>query len=218
MGELILRIPNLVIRRLYAERMLDLFLPDNRNKEQVLKAAKGLYQQGKMQPICDFIEQHILKVFDNRDYASANELTIKSIFLTLLYHDVFYIMDSEKALARGYSDLSMIVRPDMRRRYQLFDILLELKYMPKPKDLSRQEVRQKSMADLAELTRVKKNLSQAKKQLKEYRQALHNKYGERLRLRTYAVVAVGFDRLVWEEVNVPTPKSDTAQEESAIKV
>ncbi len=68
-----------------------------------------------MQPLCDFIEQHIFKVFDNRDYATANELTIKSIFLTLLYNDVFYIMDSEKVLARGYSDLSMILRPDMRR-------------------------------------------------------------------------------------------------------
>nr|VFJ54526.1 MAG: hypothetical protein BECKFM1743A_GA0114220_101333 [Candidatus Kentron sp. FM]VFK10463.1 MAG: hypothetical protein BECKFM1743B_GA0114221_101413 [Candidatus Kentron sp. FM] len=36
-----------------------------------------------------------------------------------------YIMDSETAIDRGYGDLSLILRPDMRR-YQLLDHLLEV--------------------------------------------------------------------------------------------
>lgn len=37
-------------------------------------------------------------------------------------------------------------------------------------------------------------------QLQTYRQALQAAYPSNLRLHTYAVVALGFDRLIWEEV------------------
>jgi len=36
-------------------------------------------------------------VFDNRDYAMANELTIKTAFASVLFNDGWYLMDSEKA-------------------------------------------------------------------------------------------------------------------------
>jgi hypothetical protein len=49
-------------------------------------------------------------------------------FLTLLFNDTFYIMDFEPKSVRKYTDLTMIVRPDMRR-YQLKDFLLEFKYI-----------------------------------------------------------------------------------------
>ncbi len=49
-----------------------------------------------MQPICDFVEQRLFPVLDNRDYRWANEMTLKTAFLTLLFDDTFYIVDSEK--------------------------------------------------------------------------------------------------------------------------
>ncbi len=41
-------------------------------------------------------------MFHNPDYKWANELTVKTAFLTLLYNDILYIMDSEVAIGRGY--------------------------------------------------------------------------------------------------------------------
>jgi len=199
-GELILKIPNLVIRKLYVERIQRMFLPDFTGKDAGHKAAQSLYQTGDMQPLCDFVEQHYFNVFDNRDYRWANELTVKTAFLTLLFNDTFYIVDSEPALDRRYADLTMILRPDMRQ-YTLLDILIEFKYVSlKDVGLRGEQVNQVSRAELKALAPVQQKLAEAKASLNDYRHALETAYGDVLRLRTYSVVAVGFDRLVWEEM------------------
>ena len=198
-GELILRIPNLVIEGLYVERLAELLLPSALDREEGIAAAKILYQQGNPQPLCTFIEQQIFSVFDNRDYIQANELTIKTAFLTLLFNDTFYVMDSEPALQRTYADLSMILRPEMRR-FQLLDILLEFKFV-KLSDVAQSgvEVRQMENSALLALDSVQEKIAEATPQLHRYRTALGKKYGDRLRLRSFAVVAIGFERLVWVE-------------------
>ena len=79
--------------------------------------------------------------------------------------------------------------------------MLEFKYLGlEALGLSGEEVREKGREELAELPVVRKALGEAKAQLIRYREALERKYGEILRLRTYAVVSLGFERLVWEEV------------------
>ncbi len=65
-------------------------------------AAKRLYQHGEMLPLCDFVENRYFRVFHNRDYRQANELAVKTAFLTLLYNDILFIMDSEKETGRRY--------------------------------------------------------------------------------------------------------------------
>lgn len=105
-----------------------LLLPNVGVQEEGVPAAERLYQYGEMQPLCDFIEQRYLRVFDNRDYRWANELTIKTLFLTLLFNNTFYIVDSEPALQRSYADFLMRLRPEMRQ-YQLLDILIEFEYV-----------------------------------------------------------------------------------------
>ena len=199
-GKLILRVPNLVIQGLYAERLAELLLPDAQEREEGQHATEALYQRGDIQPLCTFIEQHIFPVFDNRDYIQANELTIKTAFLTLLFNDTFYIMDSEAALQRSYADLIMILRPEMRR-FQLLDILVEFKFV-KLSELAQSgiEARQMEASALLALDAVKVKFAEAQGQLQRYRKALAKKYGAALRLRTYAVVAIGFERLVWQEV------------------
>ena len=108
LGELRFKIPNLVVRKLYVERLFETFLPEDTERYRVQQQAKDFYQSGDLQPICDFMEQRYFRVFDNRDYKDANELTIKTAFLTVLYDDVFYVMDSELPLERRYADLTMI--------------------------------------------------------------------------------------------------------------
>jgi hypothetical protein len=199
-GELTLRIPNLVIQRLYVERIREMLLPDTGVRDEAQRIASQLYQKGLMQPLCDFMEQTYFKVFDNRDYRWTNELTIKTLFLSLLFNDTFYIMDSEPALRRDYADLVMIVRPDMRE-YELLDILIEFKYVGLGEnDLTGEQVRTMDEDDLRALPAVRQAFAAARSKLTGYRETLHEVYGEKLHLRTYAVVAIGFDRLVWEEV------------------
>lgn len=199
-GKLLLQIPNLVIQGLYAERLAELLLPDAQEREEGKRATETLYQQGDMQPLCTFVEQRIFPVFDNRDYIQANELTIKTAFLTLLFNDTFYVMDSEPALQGSYADLTMILRPEMRR-FQLLDILVEFKFV-KLSELAHGgvELRAMDMASLIALDVVKTKLAEAKAQVQRYRKTLTQKYGTALRLRTYAVVAIGFERLVWVDV------------------
>ncbi|MDM8529680.1 AAA family ATPase [Anaerolineales bacterium HSG25] len=199
--ELILKIPNLVIRKLYVERLHKIFLPLAKDMHHAERVTRLVYQKGELGPLCEFLEQRQFTVFDNRDYREADELTIKAVFLTVLFNDTLYIMDSEPAIQRRYGDLIMIIRPDMRGG-RLWDLLFEFKYVPLGKNnLTGEQVKGMSTDELLALKQVKAELADAKKQLLSYRATLTKVYGVGyLRLRTYAVVAVGYDRLVWQEV------------------
>jgi hypothetical protein len=146
------------------------------------------------------MEQRYFQALDNRDYRRADELLIKVAFLTLLFNDRLYIMDSEPALGRGYADLVMIVRPEMRH-LPIADFLLEFKYVSLAEaGLTGEEARPLSGAQVQALPPVQARLAEARARLAGYREALQAQYGERLCLRVYAVVALGFERLVWMEV------------------
>jgi hypothetical protein len=201
-GQLTLTIPNLVVRKLYVEQLQERFLPGT--TDEVAQLAQTCYQSGDVQPVCEFIEQRYFKVLDNRDSTAATELTLKMAFLTLLFNDRLYVMDSETALERGYADLTMIIRPTMRQ-YRLWDFLFEFKFvnlkpakLPDGPKVTGEAVKQMTVADLK--TRCQSQFTEAREQLQRYRQTLIHTYGEKLRLKAFAVVAVGWERLVWEEV------------------
>nr|VFK80402.1 MAG: Predicted AAA-ATPase [Candidatus Kentron sp. SD] len=195
-GRLILRIPNLVIRKLYAETIREMLLPEGKDGDMARRAAESLYQYGDMQPLCDFMEQKYFKVFSNRDYAHGNELTIKTAFLTLLFDDTLYIMESEAEVQRGHTDLTMIVRPDMRQ-YQILDILIEFKFVPlQEAGLDGKTLEKMDMDALRALPAVQKKQREAQEGLSRYRERLKAKFGDVLRLHCFSVVAMGFERLV----------------------
>jgi Predicted AAA-ATPase len=200
LDKLQLRIPNLVVRRLYAERLQTLLLAEPSDQQDGRLAAETLFQFGEIGPLCDFIEQRYLKVFSNRDYRQANELTIKTAFLTLLFNDLLYIMESETAAGRRYADLTMIARPHARRR-EVFDLLLEFKFVrPGELALSGEQLRATSRAELSRLPPIAARLAEARTQAADYVRELRTRYPVELRLRVFAIVAVGFERLVWEEI------------------
>ncbi|MGB3919097.1 MAG: AAA family ATPase [Thiothrix litoralis] len=201
-GELELNAPNLVIRGLYLEELKRKLLPNTQDSDTMQAAAKAFYQYADLQPLVEFIETRYFAALDNRDYRWSNELTVKTAFLTLLFNDTYYIMDSESALKRRYCDLVMIVRPNMRQ-YALLDFILEFKYLTlKELQLTAEQVRTHSREVTQQLPAVQAALANATQQLQEYRTILVNKYQEPQRLRCIAVVALGFERLVWEEVRV----------------
>ncbi len=198
--DLQLRIPNLVIRELYLERLQGLLLPEAEDQQEGQRAAQALQRTGDLQPLCDFIEQRYFKVFSNRDYLQANELTIKIAFLTLLHNNRLYVMDSETTVGRRYADLTLVVRPDARQS-QVFDLLLEFKFVKlSDAGLTGEKARAMKLAELAALPEVRRKLDEARAQAPAYRRELEERYKTDLRLRAYAVVALGFDRVVWEEI------------------
>lgn len=198
LGKLVLRVPNLVAQELYVRQIQHLLLPDV-DQGVASQAAEALFSTGNLQPVCEFVEHHYFKVFDNRDYRWTNELTIKTLFLTLLFHDLWYIIDSEPALEREYADLVMIIRPDMRQ-YQLFDLLFEFKYLSlQDLRLSGEQIRKLRTDELRGLPGVQQAVADSTLKLTNYREVLHNIYGEALRLRAYTVVAFGFERILWKE-------------------
>jgi len=115
LGELRFKIPNLVVRKLYVEHLFEMLLPQDTEREAIREMAKYFYQTGDLQSLCDFMEERYFKVFDNRDYKTAKSLTIKTAFLTALFDEVWYMMDSETPSKRRYADLTMIIRPDFRQ-------------------------------------------------------------------------------------------------------
>lgn len=199
LDELRLDVPNRVIYALYVESLREKALPELAERRQVEALAKQFYQSADLQPLADYLEAGYFRAFNNRDYRWGNELTIKTAFMSLLFDDTYYIMDSEAALQRRYADLLMIIRPDMRRLAALKDVVLEFKYLSLTDvGLTAEGVRGQSREALQQLPVVQSALQAALGQLRDYQRVLVEKYREPHRLRCLAVVAVGFERLVWE--------------------
>lgn len=109
-------------------------------------------------------------------------------------------MDSDISPERGYADMTMIIRPDMRQ-YPISDFLIEFKYVSlKDARLSGDQVKQTSSDDLKVRPPIRRKLTESEIKLEGYHQILLSEYGSRLRLRTYSVVSIGFERLIWEEL------------------
>ncbi|MFH0997077.1 MAG: AAA family ATPase [Pseudomonadota bacterium] len=197
-----LKVPNLVMRGLYVERLQQMLLPEPAMRDEGRLAAEKLYMHGDMQPLCDFVETRYFKVFHNRDYRWANELTVKTAFLTLLYNDILYVMDSEKEISRRYADLTMIRRPDMMQ-VKVFDILIEFKFISLgDAGLSGKQAGGLSINALKSIPAMAENMADARIQVAQYGEALNRKYAN-LNLKYYAVVSLGYERIWWEEMTEP---------------
>ena len=196
LGKLQLAIPNQVIRKLYVERLQEQTLPRYEDQEQRQRVVERFYATGDLGPLCELLEQTYFKVFDNRDLRWSNELVIKTAFLAALFNDAFYVLDSEPKLGRGYGDLLLRVRPDMRQ-YALLDHLLEFKAVSlKAVGLTSAELATKSRDELRALPAVAEALHAAETQLAAYREELERATGRPRKLYTHAVVGIGLERLV----------------------
>jgi hypothetical protein len=194
------RIPNLVAKKLYVERLQELLLPTYEDKQEISSVAETFCLTGNLQPLCDFLENRYFPILSNRDYRWSNELIIKIAFMTLLFNDNIYMMLSETEADRGYVDLSLIVRPDMRK-FQALDLVLEFKYIGlKELGMTGAELKTLSREELADLPLVKLKLNEATIQAKTYTESLSDRY-QLDGIRAFSVVALGFERVVWLETN-----------------
>jgi len=200
--------PNLVVRKLYVEQVLHQLLADEPTVPDLDTPARRLMLDGDVEPLLDLVEDKLFPRFSARDSRWFNELAIKTAFLTLLFQDVNYRLFSEPAIdgaaplgkGHGFADLVLLLRPDARAT-PLSDLLFEFKLV-KPEELgddaTRLDVLERDA--LAAAPPVAAALDEAAAQARRYRTGLLTRCGDSLRLRSYAVVAVGFVRLVAKEV------------------
>lgn len=198
-GNLRLVTPNLVVRKLYVDQVRRLLVPKSRDQGDAQSAALAMTEEGRIEPLVSFVEEKIFPVMSNRDYRWMDEHALKMTFLTLLFNDITHLVVSESELGRGYADLCLLRRFD-RRFATLYDLLFEFKYLGLAElGTTGGELRDLESKYLGELQPVRRQMKEAKKQLGHYRAVLEGRY-EGLRLRSFAVVALGFERLVVEEL------------------
>ncbi|ETR67513.1 MAG: hypothetical protein OMM_05094 [Candidatus Magnetoglobus multicellularis str. Araruama] len=152
-----------------------------------------------LNPVVQLVMDKIFPIFSNRDYRWMNEFALKAVFTTLLCDDTNYALFSESELSRGYADLCLILRPDARDA-ALFDLLFEFKYI----SLSKGQLKnldQLSDKELRSKTVIKKSFVDAQKQIGFYSKGLRKKFGNQLKLKQYAVVSIGFERLLFQEIS-----------------
>ncbi|MBW2709096.1 MAG: hypothetical protein JRD04_07415 [Deltaproteobacteria bacterium] len=199
-GDIRLKVPNLVIQSLYVERVQRMLLPEPGDRDDGEFAAKQVYQKGNIKPLCDFVENRYFTVFKNRDYRWANELTLKTAFLTLLYNDILYVMDSEPEIDRTYADLTMMIRPD-KRHFKIFDVLIEFKFVTlKDAHTTGEQAKALSEDDLYAMPGIKTALEEGRQHAARYGQKLEDRHGN-LRLKKFVVVALGFERVCFEKIS-----------------
>jgi hypothetical protein len=206
-----LRVPNLVVKKLLLDRLLEIFLPNPGDSSAAREIALRFFRDGELGPLLAFLEGKLLTVLSNRDVGAApatagesggvNEMVIKTLFLSLLFDDTRYVTSSELEVERSYRDLCLLVRPEMRR-YGFFDFLFEFKLVRR-KELGTKgrELRAMSLEELRRLPPVAKAFAEAEEQARRSHAALARQRGEELSLRSYVVVAVGLERIVGEEVS-----------------
>ena len=222
-----LRIPNLVVRKLFLDRLLEVFLPDLAESSAARRVAMRFFDDGDLLPLLSFFEEKLLPVLSNRDQGAppkkpgqsgsgVNEMTVKALFLSLLFDDHRFVVHSELEIARGYADLCLLVRPESRYP-NAFDILFELKLVRRKKlGKTGRELGAMDEGALRRLPAVEAAFAEARDQVRRYRDALvrQRRVGsppaarsDRVRARGYAVVAVGLERLLGEEVTAGSAPS-----------
>ncbi len=204
-----LRVPNLVVRQIFLNRLLEIYLSIDGTSE-ARGVAVRFFRNGDLQPLLGFFEERLFPVLSNRDRPTAprkngpsgggvNEMVIKTLFLSILFEDTRYNAVSEMELERSYADLCLLVRPE-RRGTGLLDFLFEFKHVRR-KELGKkgEELREMHDSTLRKLKPVAKALQDAKAQVRRYRSRLENRHRD-LDLHSYAVVAVGLERMLGKEV------------------
>jgi len=206
-----LRIPNLVVRKLFLDRLLEVFLPDPAESYAAREVALRFFESGELGPLLAFFEEKLLPILSNRDQGApprqpgqsgggVNEMVLKALLLSILFDDQRFVVHSELEVEKGYVDLCLLVRPESRYPHA-FDMLFELKLVRR-KTLGKKgrELAAMDEAALRALPAVETAFAEAREQVERYRAALVRQRGEAVRPRCYVVVAVGLERLLGEEV------------------
>lgn len=164
-GEVLLHIPNYVIRGLYYDFFTTVIAEEGAfsiQPDKIREAMREIGYEGRCTKLVALIEE-ILHAFSNRDYIGFDEKYIKVILFTYANMSNLFLVKSEYEVPDGYIDIALLSRePWKPDNYAIF----ELKYLkvdaPKEKiktvtdDGIRQIMQYTSSPELSEVTNLKK--------------------------------------------------------------
>lgn len=177
-GDPILKIPNQVIKEIYAEYFLkvlreDIDLDIDVNYNEI---SREILKEGKIDKIIELLGEY-LSGLSNRDYQNFDEKYVKIMLYCIARTTKKFIVKSEFEQGRGYSDILLLPK-DLNNNY--YSVMIEFKYLKKD-----------------EVKKLKEKQEEARKQIIEYSNKEEIKVLKNI--RKYTVIAV-VDKLYIEEV------------------
>ena len=179
LGRAELKIPNQVMREIYADYFLKMLENDTNlkiNEKDYNEVLEQMALEGKIDKIIEIMEKY-LKNLSNRDFMNFDEKYIKVMFYSIAMSLDIYIVKSELELGRGYADL-LLVPKDIDKDY--YSIIIEFKYLKK-----------------SEENELVKKQKKAKEQIKKYSSSEEIKRIKKL--NKYIIVGIN-DKLFVKEI------------------
>ncbi|MDY0189052.1 MAG: PD-(D/E)XK nuclease domain-containing protein [Syntrophus sp. (in: bacteria)] len=127
-GEVILHIPNYVIRGLYYDFFTTVISEEGSfaiQPERIREAMREIGYEGACTKLVVLIKE-ILHAFSNRDYIGFDEKYIKVLLFTYAHMSNLYLVKSEYEVPGGYIDIVLIPRRPWKPDYYA---MFELKYL-----------------------------------------------------------------------------------------
>ena len=135
LGKVELKVPNQVMKEIYAEYFLELIERETELKIEENEYDKILQEiaiEGKMDAFVKTVERY-LKNLSNRDYERFNEKYVKLLFYSIAMNFDIYDVKSEMEIERGYSDLVLSPREEQKSK-GYYSIIIEFKYLKKEEE------------------------------------------------------------------------------------
>ncbi len=127
-GEVLLQIPNYVIRGLYYDFFTKVIAEDGAfsiQPDKIREAMREIGYKGRCEKLVVLIEE-ILHSFSNRDYIGFDEKYIKVILFTYANMSNLFLVKSEYEVPDGYIDIVFLAREPWKPDYYA---IFELKYL-----------------------------------------------------------------------------------------
>ncbi len=125
-----LKIPNLVMRRLYSNyfiERLEKLAGCRIDESEYTKILEELALDGKVDALVNLVHSYLSNL-SNRDFMCFDEKYVTLVFYCLTMHLQLFSVKSELEIHRNYPDLLLIPK-DMSKHYK--SIMIELKYLKK---------------------------------------------------------------------------------------
>ncbi|GAA0178949.1 ATP-binding protein [Clostridium sediminicola] len=185
LGDVVLTVPNNVIRELYFDyfgKKLKEDMEYELNTTDIRNSIKSIAQKADNSELIQIVEKTLNKL-SNKDYIKFDEKYVKLIFLTYCFLSKIYLVKSEYEVENGYIDIALLKQVNVEPAYFA---IFELKYISK-----------KEYEDKGSLI-VKEKLDEAIIQLQKYKNSYELNNIENL--KKWAIVFVGDKCVVNKEI------------------
>jgi hypothetical protein len=183
--KVLLGIPNYSVKIMFWEYLYHSYSVGNYKKMQEISIAMDKMRKNADVKEIMQIYKDVRYEISNRDLAFYNEMTSKAIFITILFVDNYYILESEKENREGYADLylkeGITYKEEVKFRY-----LIEFKHI-KQKEYTKEKL------DLKK--------KEAKEQLEKYKNDYKIKEDGNRLLKKLIIITIGKKDTIYEELN-----------------